>query len=868
MKKMILVTLLLLLTGVADAEPTVETTNVVVDERYALATDLYHPVKEPAPVILIRTPYGKAGMEFMGKAFSEKGYAVAIQDVRGKYDSTGEHEPFVYEREDGIATLKWIAGQDWCDGNIGMWGQSYSGFAGLSVADVKLDEFKAIFSVSGWLDGGQLVMPGGAQHLMLNLPWMITQQGRVQRGLGEFDIDALFGHLPLRDALRAAGITSSAWEDPEWLESIATRKPLGEVTRPVFQVTGWYDMVYRATLAAWDEISAAAPNATQKLAIGPWFHDQMFMGTFEVGDENFGEVSGFGSDEMVALAIRWFDATLRGRDDGILKGPVVQYFLMDSNTWHTAKQWPPLGKFVGEQRWYLDSSGSANGSDGDGVLSVSEPSGSESDHFTFDPHQPVPTYGGANFHFFPERIGVRDQREIEKRHDVLVYTSAPLDKELQITGPLSARLHVATSGRDTDFTAKLVVVRPDGYARIVEEGIARASKLLARVPTPETPFTLTIDLGQTAISVPAGHRLRLEVSSSNFPKYDRNPNTGQDSFTAKELRPAQQTVFHAAGQASFLSLPVRRKPARVTAASRKPLVLPVEESAAAVAKVEGTDADELLARGRKQLDNEEVDQAIATLQRAVELAPDSAEHHLWLGRAYRDKLDTVGMFKKLGWSKKLRASYLRAVELDPDNLDARSSLASFYFNAPGVAGGSFEKGIQQAEEIKKRDPLVAHALLGSAHSNRKDYEAAKKEYRAAIALDPTDPSTQYRLGVVCQTEKSWDEAYAAFEGAAAADGTGDDHEVYRLAALYQIGRTGVFSGERLPGAVEALERYIASRKEAGQLPSAASAHWRLGMVYQRMDKNDLARDQFARALELEPDHEQAREALEGVGVKH
>jgi putative CocE/NonD family hydrolase len=862
--KKILVALLLILAGTVSAASNVESTKVSVAGGLTLATDIYHPAKEPAPTILIRTPYGRGGMDFLGTAFSEKGYAVAIQDVRGKYDSAGDHEPFVHERADGIDTLRWIAKQEWCDGNIGMWGQSYSGFASLSVADVELDAFKSIFSVSGWLDGGRVVKPGGAQHLMLNLPWMITQQGRVQRGLGEFDIDALFRHLPLRDALRAAGISSSAWEDPAWLESIEAREPLGEVPRPVFHVAGWYDMVYRATLAAWAEVSAAAPNAPQKLAIGPWFHDQMFMETFEVGDANFGEASGFGSDEMTALAVRWFDATLRGKKNGVLNEPPVQYFLMDRNTWHTAKEWPPAGKAVDEQRWYLDSAGAARG--GGGALAVSKPSGSASDDFVFDPDNPVPTHGGANFHYFPERIGVRDQREIEKRQDVLVYTSAPLDKELQITGPISAELHIATSGKDTDFTAKLVVVRPDGYARIVEEGIARASQLLAEVPPPDTPFVLTIDLGQTAIAIPAGHRLRLEVSSSNFPKYDRNPNTGEDPFTATELQAARQTVFHTAQQASFLRLPVRRKPARVTGASTRPLVAPVEEAASAAVNVAGNDADALLARGRELLEQDEFDQAIAVLKRAVELQPDSSEHHLWLGRAYREKLDTASMFKKLGWSKKLRASYLRAVELDPDNIDARSSLASFYFNAPGIAGGSFDKGIAQALEVKQRDPLAGHTLLADAYAGKKDYAAAKREYHALIAIDPSDPTPRYRLGVVCQTEKSWDETFAAFEGAAAANGTDDGHEMYRLAALYQIGRTGVFSGEGLSDSAEALERYIASERKSEQLPSAASAHWRLGMIYQRMDKGDLARAQFERALELEPDHEQAREALEEIGT--
>ncbi len=262
-------------------------------------------------------------------------------------------------------------------------------------------------------------------------------------------------------------------------------------------------MVYRATLRAYDRLSARA-KAPQKLVVGPWYHHQMMIGEWEVGDAHFGEGSGFGVDELIALSLRWFDATLKGKKNGFLKEPAVTYFLMGQDAWHTEANWPPANDLVKPQRWYLDSGGAANGSSGDGVLSISEPSSADADRFVFDPQHPVPTIGGANFHFFPELIGVRDQREIERRDDVLVYTSEPLAEEMQITGKLEARLYVATSGKDTDFTAKLVVVRPDGYARIVEEGIARASALLDAVPPPGEPFSLTVAMGQTAISVPVG----------------------------------------------------------------------------------------------------------------------------------------------------------------------------------------------------------------------------------------------------------------------------------------------------------------------------------------------------------------------------
>jgi putative CocE/NonD family hydrolase len=851
----LLATIALLGLELAIAGPTVETSRVRAAEGIELATDVYLPEKVPAPVILIRTPYGRTGYDFIAEAFAAHGYAVAIQDVRGKYDSTGEHEPFRHERIDGLATLEWIARQEWCNGRIGMWGISYSGYAALVVADAEMTAFRSIFSYSGWLYAKEVVQPGGAMHLMLDLPWMITQQGRKQRGLGEFDIEALFRHTPLRDALRAAGISNSTWEDPSWLDSLGKPERLGEVRRPGLHVTGWHDMVYRASLAAWHEVSSKA-KAPQKLVVGPWYHDQMMIGAWEVGEAHFGEASGFGTDELIALSIRWFDATLMGKNDGILREPAVTYFLMEQNAWHTEGVWPPAEPAVRKQRWYLDSGGQANGAAGNGTLATSEPSGADADRFVFDPRNPVPTLGGANFHFFPELIGVRDQREIERREDVLVYTSAPLAEEVQITGTIEARLHVATSAKDTDFTAKLVVVRPDGYARIVEEGIARASAQIEDVPAPGQPFALTVDMGHTAISVPRGHRLRLEVSSSNFPKYDRNPNTGEDPFVAAEFRKANQTVFHTSDRLSHLLLPVRSKPLVASAKGREPLVRPVQAAPAAVTKVLGDDPVALLARGRQELEQRETDQAIATLERVVDLRPEGSAEHFWLGRAYLQKLQSASMFKKLGLSKKVRDAYLRAIELDPDYVDARSSLAHFYFQAPAIAGGSVERGMEQVEEIRKRDARSAHLLMAGMYVNKKEHAKAKQEYRAAIALDPSDPDSYYSLGMLHQTDEEWDEAFATFEAGV--------RETDDLRSLYQIGRTGVFSTRRLDRSKQALEQYIAREPDSDRLPSVASARWRIGMIYELQGRKDLARREYETALKLEPEMEQAREALENL----
>jgi tetratricopeptide (TPR) repeat protein len=391
----------------------------------------------------------------------------------------------------------------------------------------------------------------------------------------------------------------------------------------------------------------------------------------------------------------------------------------------------------------------------------------------------------------------------------------------------------------------------------VEEGIARVRRP-AGVDEDE-PFTVVVDIGHTAVEVPVGHRLRLEVSSSNFPKYDRNPNTGENPFTATELRPATQCVHHGPGHRSRLVLPVRRKPLVADARSRRPLVEPVangETDEIAAVAAAGDDVAALLEQARDDLEADQVDRAVATLERVLELRPEDADGHYWLARAYLVKLNDASMFKKLGYSKKVRAGYGRALELDPDHGDAREGLAQYLFNAPAVAGGSFEKGLEQARELERREPLRAHVLLGQVYTRRKDYAAALGEYEAALGLAPEDADLHYRVGLVCQLDERWDRAFAEFERAIA---LGDD-----LRSLYQIGRTGVFSGQRLAQAREALEDYVAREPDSERLPSVANALWRLGMIHELEQHDDLARKAYERALALDPDNEQAREALENL----
>jgi tetratricopeptide (TPR) repeat protein len=268
------------------------------------------------------------------------------------------------------------------------------------------------------------------------------------------------------------------------------------------------------------------------------------------------------------------------------------------------------------------------------------------------------------------------------------------------------------------------------------------------------------------------------------------------------------------------------------------------------------DATALLGQAKQQLKEGDADAAIASLKRVVELAPDNSDAHHSLGRAYLQKLQSASMFKKLGLSKKVRAEYAKAIELDPDNVEARSSLASYYFNAPGVAGGGDDKGLAELEEIRKRDPVEAHLLLGDHYSGKKQPEKAQAEYRAAIAGDPMDKRGYYALGVNYQREQQWDEAFEAFEAGVSKTGDAD--------SLYQLGKTSALSGQRLEQGKKILVEFIA---DPPLEDFVYAAHWRLGMIYEQTGDLELARAEYEQSLGEKPDFARARESRDALKKK-
>jgi putative CocE/NonD family hydrolase len=556
--------------AVADEPYTIQTdVPVPMSDGIALAGDLYLPTEgEKFPTVLVRTPYNKRGKTWLGRPLASNGYAVFVQDVRGMNASQGQFIPFLYEKKDGIETLDWIAQQPWCDSNVGMWGTSYVAYCALVVAPNQHPALKTVVNLSGWGDTYAMTTPGGAMHLMVGLPWTLSGQIRGKGSFHDFDWPEVFRRVPVVDIPTTLGIDSATWKgavamfaDEELLDGISVVGQYARIDVPILHLTGWNDFVGRHTLDVYEGIDNAARAGSgpfQKLIVGPWRHDQIWRDETHVGDEDFGEASRMGVEKVLGLSTRWFDRWLKGDKNGVTREKPVRLFVMGENQWREFTEWPP--RHVDYQKWHFDSDGAANTASGDGRLAREKSNAAPSDTFVFDPMNPVPTVGGANFHFFLDNLGIKDQRTVERREDVLVYTSAPLRKDLTLIGPLKAVIYASTEGRHTDFTAKLVEVRADGYARIIEDGIRRGPDPIGGEAVdamkPGKVYRFTIDLGATGIQIPKGHRLRVEVSSSNFPKYTRNPNTGEPAEQATEFKTVTQTLYHSRQYSSHVLLPV------------------------------------------------------------------------------------------------------------------------------------------------------------------------------------------------------------------------------------------------------------------------------------------------------------------------
>jgi predicted acyl esterase len=441
---------------------------LVLSDGIKLYADIYLPAPEGKyPVILMRTPYNKEDLKTIGESFASAQYAVLIQDVRGQGKSEGQFFPFTSEREDGLATLDWIELQPWSNGKIGIWGISYLAYNGFVLLPSQHGSLKAFVASSGFADIDSFLFHGGAFRLQAQLTWFMSQSGNFKMPPPEARskvFEQIFRTVPLSKFFAGNEDAAENFQD--------ISEEFSKVKTPVLFVTGWHDYIYRNMLNTYKQIKKHQKKAFHKLIIGPWYHGQELNGGTIAGDEDFGAAAEMGHEKFMELSVRWFDYWLKGEDDGISQEDPVKIFVMGRNEWKGESSWPPDS--VQYQNWYISSTKGANSLNGDGLLSSSVPEVDSFDSFTYDPNNPVPTVGGVNFHFFPNNLGIKDQTEVEARKDVLVYTSAPLKKSMEIVGPLKAVIYASTEGVDTDFTAKLVEVRPSGYARIIEDGILRA----------------------------------------------------------------------------------------------------------------------------------------------------------------------------------------------------------------------------------------------------------------------------------------------------------------------------------------------------------------------------------------------------------
>jgi len=516
-----------------------------------LMTDHYAPKGakgQKFPTILIRTPYGR-GLDapfplavlwmLIAQRFAERGYNVVVQTTRGRYDSEGKFEPRKYERADGQATLEWLNKQPWFNGQVGTWGPSYLGFVQWAVSDSPL--IKAMMPIITSSKSYSVTYPDGIFDLDLALRWsrlIINSESRSLREIlrnmnpvnEEKALAPAFLHLPVTEADQIA-IGKPVPFYREWLENPRPNIPywqqsddsgrVPQINVPVHLVSGWYDFMLRQLLYDYQTLKEA--GNPPYLTLGPWFH---------VSPGNF--------LEGLKEGISWFDAQLKG-DKSRLRQKAVRYFVMGVEEWHEAESWPPASQ---ETHYFLQ---------GNKGLSLESPAtNSAPDYYRYDPANPTPVLGGPSI---SAAAGPKDQRELETRPDVLVYTSAPLKQAVEINSWVKLELFVKSSLEHTDFLGRLCDVHPDGPSINVCEGLLRVEPGIGTVQ-PDGSLKLEIDLWATAQQFKVGHSIRLQVASGGHPHWNRNLGTGEPVATATRMEVADQTIFHDADHPSALILPV------------------------------------------------------------------------------------------------------------------------------------------------------------------------------------------------------------------------------------------------------------------------------------------------------------------------
>jgi putative CocE/NonD family hydrolase len=527
-----------------------------------LLTDVYLPDgEEPFPVILCRVPYGtKTDYVFQqqaGEYFSSKGFAYVTQNVRGRFGSEGEFTAYVHGQEipDGYDTIEWIVAQDWSDGNIGVMGESYYGYTTLMAAVGGHPAVRAISPANITLAREKQSLDGSFPLQASGL-WTLDMDDAVNGEYQDTSNIDLF-HLPLITLGEVNGLRDVLWREringysksPKTLQQSAIEH-YGKINVPTLHFGGWYDSFTRGTIALWEGIAEyGGPKAKQWLVLGPWDHDSMSVhisGTdpaSHIGRRDIGRES---ATSYGTTLLQFFGHFLRGDDNGFDSRPAVSYFSIGDNSWRTADQWPVRG--IEQKSLYL----------GLDSLDMAPETDSGSINYRYDPADPVTITADSNV--WGRAAGLPDRSVVLGRNDVVIFETEALAEPLDITGPISLELFASSTAVDTDFTAALVDVYPDGYSLLIQEGILRASYRDKNAePSPIEAgrvYTFEIDLWATSYIVPPGHKLRLEVSSSNFPRFMRNLNTGETFGTGERTEIAEQVIYFGGEYPSRLILPV------------------------------------------------------------------------------------------------------------------------------------------------------------------------------------------------------------------------------------------------------------------------------------------------------------------------
>ena len=537
---------------------------MITRDGVTLVSDVYHPVRAPAaPTILVRIPFSKTLVNSLfatvvGRFWAERGYTVVIQGTRGRYESGGRHYPLLNEREDGVDTLEWLQRQPWFDGRLGMWGGSAFGYTQWAIADhlpaPPAGRSALMIQISS-TDFHDMFYPGGAFSLSSALFWAVRSRGAEDEWPERDALERGFNGFPLlaADDRAVANIgffddwVKHTTRDAYWHAIDGEDRP-ATLQAPAMLMAGWFDPFLPSQLSDFVRIRRSArtdvADAT-RLIVGPWAHAETVSLPGDVQTRNY-------RLESLASSVPWFDRHLRAFGPRVQPQAPVRLYVMGANVWRDEQEWP-LAR-ARATSWYLRSGGRANSAKGDGRLTTEPPTDDDPpDTFLADPSNPVPTRGGAMLGY---GAGVFPQNDVEARNDVLVYSTSPLTEDLEVTGPISATLYVATSAQSADFTAKLVDVHPDGVAYNVSDGVVRRAYRSNGNPAATEATRVEIMLWPTSFVFRQGHRIRLEISGSNFPRFDRNPHVADSIPTATDPAIATHAVYHGSTTPSQIVLPV------------------------------------------------------------------------------------------------------------------------------------------------------------------------------------------------------------------------------------------------------------------------------------------------------------------------